>query len=235
VVRCSGRTGTESRSDALDALPRRIASFKKLFFELLLACILRSVRRSRLIALQGQAAGDSTGFEVGHTSHYYRSRRGKKHFYVPRWPKLTACIDIASHFFLSATVTVGPSRDTIEAPIVLRKAHRRVGFRRAIWDAGCDSESFHEMVRHELHAHSVVPVKSGRRTRRWPPTQYRRQMKRRFLKRIYRQRWQIESVFSRHKRRLSSELRAKTWPAQQAEIRLRVLLHNLMLLATVSK
>lgn len=153
---------------------------------------------------------------------------------MPRWPKLTACIDIASHFFLSATVTVGPGRDTLEAPAVLRKAHRRVAFRRVLWDAGCDSESFHELVRDELKAHSLVPVKSGRRTRRWPPTRYRRQMKRRFFKRLYAQRWQIESVFSRHKRRLTSELRAKTWPAQQAEVRLRVLLHNLMLLATVS-
>ena len=172
---------------------------------------------------------------MGHTSHYYRSRRGSKHFYVPRWPKLTACVDIASHFFVSATVSVGPSRDTMEAPIVLRKAYRRTGFRRVLWDAGCDSEAFHVMVRQEFKAHSLVPVKSGRRTRKWPPTRYRREMKRRFFKHVYGQRWQIESAFSRHKRRLHSELRAKAWPAQQAEVRLRVLLHNLMLLATVDE
>ena len=184
-----------------------------------------------MIADRPQLAGDSTGLEVGHTSFYFRSRRGDKHFLVPRWPKLTACVDIASHIIVSACVTVGPSRDTLEAPEALRDAHRRTRFRRIIWDGGCDSESFHRFVREELKAHSLVPIKSGTKTRRWPPTKYRRQLKRRFLKRLYGQRWQAESAFSRQKRRLGSSLRAKTWIAQQAETFIAVLTYNLMILA----
>lgn len=140
-------------------------------------------------------------------------------------------MDIASHIIVSACVTVGPSRDTLEAPEALRDAHRRTRFRRIIWDGGCDSESFHRFVREDLKAHSLVPIKSGTKTRRWPPTKYRRQMKRRFLKRLYGQRWQAESAFSRQKRRLGSSLRAKTWIAQQSETFIAVLTYNLMILA----
>jgi transposase len=179
--------------------------------------------------------GDSTGFEVGHTSLYFRSRRGKRTFFVPRWPKLTACIDMDSHLIVSACVSIGPSRDTLEAPAVVRKAHRRVNFRRIIWDGGCDSEKFHELVRNELKAHSLVPIKSGMKTRKWPPQKYRRQMKRRFFKRLYGQRWQIESVFSRHKRRLTSNIRARLWSAQQAEAYIRIVVHNLMILRWIAR
>ena len=49
--------------------------------------------------------------------------------------------------------------------------------------------------------------------------------------RVYGQRWQAESGFSRNKRLLGSALRARRWPDQKREILLRVLTHNLMLLA----
>jgi transposase len=50
-------------------------------------------------------------------------------------------------------------------------------------------------------------------------------------RRVYGQRWQVESGFSRAKRRLGSALRARKWTNQKKEIQLRVLTHNLMLLA----
>jgi hypothetical protein len=49
-------------------------------------------------------------------------------------------------------------------------------------------------------------------------------------RRLYGQRWQAESVFSRSKRRLGSALRARQWPNQKKEILLRVLTHNLLIL-----
>ena len=50
-------------------------------------------------------------------------------------------------------------------------------------------------------------------------------------KRVYGQRWQAESVFSRHRRVLSSALRGKSDESRKRECYLRVLTHNLMLLA----
>lgn len=68
---------------------------------------------------------------------------------------------------------------------------------------------------------------------------YRNQMVRRFRpkpegsrhRRVYGQRWQAESAFSRHKRVLGSALRARLWENQVAEVMLRVVVHNLMILA----
>lgn len=68
---------------------------------------------------------------------------------------------------------------------------------------------------------------------------YRTQMVNRFrpkpegsrYRRVYGQRWQAESGFSRHKRLLGSALRARAWANQKKEALLRVVVHNLMLLA----
>jgi hypothetical protein len=49
-------------------------------------------------------------------------------------------------------------------------------------------------------------------------------------RRVYGQRWQIESGWSRTKRLLGSALRARKWINQKKEILLRVLTHNIMLL-----
>jgi hypothetical protein len=76
---------------------------------------------------------------------------------------------------------------------------------------------------------TIIPI-NRRNNRKWPPTRYRRQMKRCFFKLIYRRRWQIESLISRHKRILGSTLRARRVQTQKQECYLRVLTHNLMIL-----
>src|SRR4029079_19606717 len=50
-------------------------------------------------------------------------------------------------------------------------------------------------------------------------------------RRVYGQRWQAESAFSRHKRRLGTALGGRSDESRERECRLRVLTHNLMLLA----
>ena len=55
-------------------------------------------------------------------------------------------------------------------------------------------------------------------------------MKRRFPKKQYGQRWQIETVNSMIKRLLDAALRARTYWSQSREIVLRVLTLNMMIL-----
>ena len=59
---------------------------------------------------------------------------------------------------------------------------------------------------------------------------YRRLMQQRFPKKLYGQRWQIETTFSMIKRNLGSSLRARRYQSQSREIRLRILTHNLAVL-----
>ena len=100
-------------------------------------------------------------------------------------------------------------------------------------DKGYDAEHNHRLCREELGIPSTIIAvrRNSNGTRQWPKTPYRREMKRKVNRVGYGQRWQAESAFSMHKRRFGPSLRARGWTAQQAEIRLRVLAHNLLLLA----
>jgi hypothetical protein len=144
---------------------------------------------------------------------------------------------------LSAVVTRGPSHDAGQFRPAVRAAVARCPIDTLLGDAAFDAEPYHAYARQRLGIRSTVfPVyRRGRKARRrLLRGKYRRQMARRFRKRprgsryrrVYGQRWQIESGFSRHKRRLGSALRARRWAAQKREILLRVITHNLMLLAT---
>ena len=78
-----------------------------------------------------------------------------------------------------------------------------------------------------------MPAEIGRPSSKPPAGRYRRRMKQRLNKDYggYGQRWQAESAFSRHKRLLGSALRGKSDASRERECYLRVLTHNLMLLA----
>jgi len=148
-------------------------------------------------------------------------------------------VDTRTHLFLSACVTRGPSQDAPHLIPAARQAVGRVAVDTLLADAAYDSEANHAAPREELGVRSTVVALNWRGSRRWPRTKYRRQMVRRFRrkpagsrhKRVYGQRWQVESVFSRMKRRLGASVAATNWSNQQTEILLKVFTHNVMLLA----
>lgn len=115
----------------------------------------------------------------------------------------------------------------------MNQARSLMPFDRLLADAGYDAEHNHRLCRERLGIRSTVIPINRRRGRKWPKSKYRRQMKRRFFKRVYGQRWQVESAISRNKRRLGAELRARRWPSQKEECLYRVLSHNLMILLRV--
>jgi hypothetical protein len=108
-------------------------------------------------------------------------------------------------------------------------------------DAAFDSEAYHRFARRDLGIRSsVIPI-NPRGNAAQPRGCYRSQMPRHFHpraegnrhKRVFGQRWQAESAFSRHKRRLGSVLFGRSDASRERECRLRLLTHNLMLLAAV--
>jgi hypothetical protein len=184
-----------------------------------------------LIGEKPEAAVDATGLESRHTSRYFFKRAGKK-LSAQSWVKVTVTCHTASHFFTSATVSLGPSNDSPQFRPALQQACLVVSWDRVLGDAAFDSEENHRLAREDLGVRStVIPLNRRNRGRKWPKTRYRRQMKKRFPRRKYGQRWQVESAFSRHKRRLGSALGSRSEPAREREVRLRVLTHDLMLLA----
>ncbi|PWC26806.1 hypothetical protein CR165_21330 [Pseudoroseomonas aestuarii] len=80
----------------------------------------------------------------------------------------------------------------------------------------------------------IIALNHRNTGRRWPKTPYRRALRQRFPRVLYHQRGHIESGFSQHKRCLGSALTARGHQAQRRELILRVLTHNLMLLAATA-
>lgn len=202
-------------------------------------CATTSAADRGLIGDAPTAAVDGTGLESRHTSRYFFKRSGKKHT-SRLWTKLTVACDTRSHFLAGARVATGPSNDSPQFRPVLAQASLVVGWDRVLADAAFDSEAHHAYAREELGVRAtVIPLNRRGQGRKWPKTRYRRQMVKRFRKkskgsrhrRVYGQRWQAESAFSRHKRRLGSALGGRSDAARERECHLRVLTHNIMLLA----
>jgi hypothetical protein len=183
----------------------------------------------------GQCAVDATGLESRHVSRHYVFRGGGKRQSWKRWPKLTVVWDTHSHVGLAANVCMGPCQDSPQFSPVMRQAAMRHSIREVLGDKGYDAEHNHRVCREELGIPStVIPVRRGwGGSRVWPTTSYRRLMKRKNSRDNYGQRWQAESAFSCHKRVLGAALRARLWLMQRAEIALRLLTHNLMMVASI--
>lgn len=157
------------------------------------------------------------------------------------WPKLSTVADCHTHLLLAAVVTRGPGHDGGQFRAVVGAAAGRVPLDTLLGDAAFDGEPHHAHARDDLGVRLTV-FPAYRRGGGDGPLRgkYRNRMGRHFRprpdgarrrKRVYGQRWQVESAFSRHKRLLGSALRARLWDNQVGEVLLRVVVHNLMLLA----
>jgi hypothetical protein len=131
----------------------------------------------------------------------------------------------------AAVVGVGPKNDAPDLPPLVREATRRVPIRALYADGGYDSEAHHRLCREELGiALTAIPVNYRGRPWAKPTTPYRAEMAEAFPTDGFQRRWQVESVFSRIKRRLGSSLRARSHHARNLECQIRVLTHDLLIL-----
>jgi hypothetical protein len=164
--------------------------------------------------------------------------RGRRRV-VRHLPKLSLAVDAASHLILAAIASTGAGGDQPFLDGLLYHAWRRSGgrVRCVVADAGYDSEDNHRIARLDMGVRSVIPARAGRPTSKPPPRHQpmRRHMhyrfKRRADRRVYGQRWQSETTNSMIKRNLGSAMRARTAVRRRHELLLRVLTHNIMLLA----
>lgn len=115
-------------------------------------------------------------------------------------------------------------------PKLARAAARRARITRLVADAGFDSEPNHALARDTLGMRTTIPPTRGRPSQGPPAGKYRRLMKRRFNRRAYRRRWQVETVFSSMKRRQGSAARGRSYWARCRDLWLAVLTHNIMML-----
>jgi len=204
---------------------------------------IRAARRTPLLRSPVRlAALDSSGFEAQRASPYFVRRRsayGKPaekpgRITYHRFPKLGVVCDCASHLILSAVPHRGPSPDFNHCSRALAEARSRVRIGLLLADAGYDAEWVHHSARLVFGARTLIPPRHGRPTEKLPSSHHRRQMAKLFARpsasRPYRQRAQVETVFSILKRRLDSSVNACGYWNQCRALMLKALVHNLMIL-----
>jgi hypothetical protein len=181
------------------------------------------------------AAGDGTGWESHHVSHYFVKRRANCSKYWQKttyntFPKAGVLCDTASHLILAVVPGRGPGPDIKHFRPMLDQGLRQIDILAAALDAGYDAEHTHEYARHERGVRTLIPALIGRRTDKPPRGYWRRQMARRLHLTRYTQRWQAETVNSMLKRLMGSALRARNYWSQCRETFLRAITLNVMIL-----
>ena len=213
----------------------------------LLDVVARWAATARILGLSLKPlAGDATHFEDRHCSRHFESRRGRgtgskgRKSKVKGLPKLAVGVASACHLVISFWAGAGAGGDSAHFEPLLFDAWRRVPNRRfkSAWDAGFDAEHNHELARRDMGVPTLIPATVGRPVKggKPPAGRWRRHMRRVLATKAsrrrcgYTQRWQVETVNSMIKRNLGSALRGKTKASRTRDLRLKVLVHDLMIL-----
>lgn len=179
------------------------------------------------------SAIDGTGLESHHISAYFVKRKakgGEKYITTTytRFPKVGIVSDCATHLILSGVPSRGPYPDIVHFEKAVSEAEKHVHLNVLTADAGYDSERSHTFARAK-GIRTIIPPLIGRRTTKLPAGKWRKIMAARFDKKLYGQRWQVETVNSMLKRNLDSFLRARKYRSQCRELMLRLFVHNVMI------
>ena len=176
--------------------------------------------------------------ESRHVSRYYVKRRarpgtGTQDTTYATYPKVVFVVDCHSHLVLAAVPGRGPG----VGPGAVRpgaEARRPAGPGSGrCWPTPTSTPSGSTSTVRSHGIRTIIPPTRGRPSDKPPAGRGGGVMKQRFarLKRKYGQRWQTETVNSMIKRRLGSALRARSYWSQCREIILRVITHNVMIVA----
>ena len=122
---------------------------------------------------------------------------------------------------------------------LLKELHSDLILRRLLLDAGYDSHANHQRLRNERNILSYIPPHHGRPSTKPASSALRRLMQRHFAtdasrQRIhFGQRWQVETVFSMIKRNLDHAVAARSYHAQNREMLLLAITHNITILLSI--
>lgn len=175
-------------------------------------------------------AVEAMGLAPGSVSTFFITRRTDRGEGLPwrHWCKWTIVIDVLRRCVLAQEARQGLYNDCATLRPLVSAAHEVTSGGLVLADAEFDSERNHLHVREVIGADSVIPAKRGKAE--WKIRGVRAQMRRRFPRRRYSQRAQVESVFSAVKRKLSTKAPGRSSETQRRQAMLLGVAYNIYLL-----
>lgn len=137
----------------------------------------------------------------------------------------TVVIDVRRYCVRAQAARPGPYNDCATFRPLVDAVQQVTPIGLVLADAEFDSEGNHPHIRRVLGAKSLIPAKRGKAT--WKIKGTGAQMRRRFPRKQYAKRAQVETVFSAVKRKLSAEAPARSDETQQRQARLLGLAFNI--------